>query len=74
MQILLLIVWIYLSMMFTLFFVFIKRNDVNMEIEKKKIYKDNDRREEKLNKILHLSYKIDTKTYLNNKKLWKKKN
>ena len=61
--ILLLIVWIYLSIAFTLFFIELRKWDN----EAKKMKAKMDKRDEILNKILHLLYKIDTKTYLNKK-------
>lgn len=60
-QLLLLIVWIYLSIMFTLFFIYMAINDekiIRMKVDMKK-------RDIKLDKILHLSYKIDTKLHIN---------
>lgn len=61
--ILLLIVWIYLSIAFTLFFIELRKWDN----EAKKMKAKMDKRDEILNKMLHLLYKIDTKTYLNKK-------
>lgn len=59
-QFLLLIVWMYLSIAFTLFFMTLMEKDKDME----KIKEDMKKRDIKLNKILHLSYKIDTQLHL----------
>ena len=60
-QILLLIVGTYLSIAFTLFFIELKKWDN----EAKKMKAKMDKRDEQLNKMLHLLYKINT--YLHNK-------
>ena len=64
-QILLLIVGTYLSMAFTLFFIELKKWDNEAKKMKAKMEAKMDKRDEQLNKMLHLLYKINT--YLHNK-------
>ena len=66
-QIALLIVWLYLAIAFTLFFLTLNKKDKDIL----KIKSDNYRREEKINKILRTIYKIDNQ--LNQKSFYKKK-
>ena len=63
-QILLLIAWIYLSIVITLLILILVIQLKDNEKEKIKLLKDMKNRDIKLDKILHLNYKIDTTLHL----------